>query len=151
MKHQNANRQILLVSDDPSVREALGEMLQAADFNVRVAEDGCSAAKALVANPVSVIILDFRTRFDAEDSKPEELTTLTSLTDVDPFLPVILTCDANAELSHKTALMADLVLKHPVKPSALRGGIDTLLGESLRERAYRKSHYIATLRPAAFH
>ena len=63
----------------------------------------------------------------------------------DPFLPLILTCDADTELDHDTLLMADLVLRHPVQPSALLEGIDTLLGESLRERVYRKSDYIATL------
>lgn len=146
MKNLHANKRILVVSDDPSAREALGEMLQAADFNILLAGSGHSAVETLVANPVSVIVLDFRTRFDASDSNPQKSKTLTALTDVDPFLPVILTCDADAELNHETALMADLVLKHPVQPSALLDGIDTLLGESLRERVYRKSDYIATLR-----
>lgn len=146
MKNLHANKRILVVSDDPSAREALGEMLQAADFNILLAGSGQSAVETLVTNPVSVIVLDFRTRFDASDSNPQKSKTLTALTDVDPFLPVILTCDADAELNHDTALMADLVLKHPVQPSALLDGIDTLLGESLRERVYRKSDYIATLR-----
>ncbi len=146
MKNQHANKRILLVSDDPSACEALGEMLEAADFNVLLAENGRSAVKTLLANPVSVIVLDFRTRFDAKDFIARKSRTLTALTDVDPFLPLILTCDAGTELDHDTALMADLVLKHPVQPSALLDGIDTLLGESLRERVYRKSDYIATLR-----
>lgn len=146
MKHPHINKRILVVSDDPSARAALGEMLQAADFNVLFAESGCSAVKTLVANPVSVIVLDFRTRFDPKDSIGRRSKTLSALTDVDPFLPLILTCDADAELDHETALMADLVLKHAVQPSALLEGIDTLLGESLRERVYRKSDYIATLR-----
>jgi DNA-binding NtrC family response regulator len=146
MNNLHANKRILLISDDPSAREALGEMLRAADFNVLLAGSGRSAVETLVAHPVSVIVLDFRTRFDTEDSKLQKSKTLTALTDVDPFLPVILTCDANAELNHETALMADLVLKHPVQPSALLDGIDTLLGESLRERFHRKSDYVATLR-----
>ena len=146
MKNLHANKRILLVSDDPSAREALGEMLRDADFNVLPAESGRSAVETLAANPVSVIVLDLRTRFDAKDSNLKKSKTLTALTDLDPFLPVILTCDAAAELDHQTALMVDLVLKHPVQPSALLDGIDTLLGESLRERVYRKSGYIATLR-----
>ncbi|HEU5069930.1 MAG TPA: response regulator [Verrucomicrobiae bacterium] len=146
MKYQHANKRILVVSDDPSAREALGEMLRAADFNVLLAENGRSAVRTLMANPVSVIVLDFRTRFDAEDSRLKKSKTLSALTDVDPFLPVILTSDVGVELDHETALMADLVLKHPVESSALFDGIETLLGESLRERVYRKSDYIATLR-----
>lgn len=139
MKHPHTNKRILVVSDDPSARAALGEMLQAAEFNVLFAESGRSAVKTLVGNPVSVIVLDLRTRFDAKDSIGRRPKTLSALTDVDPFLPLILTCDAGAELNHETALMADLVLKHPVQLSGLLDGIDTLLGESLRERVYRKS------------
>ncbi len=146
MKYQHANKRILLVSDDPSAREALGEMLQAADFNVLLAENGRCAVEMLVTNPVSVIVLDFRTRFDAKDSVSRKSRTLAALTDVDAFLPLILTCDADTELDHDTSLMADLVLKHPVQPSALLDGIDTLLGETLRERVYRKSDYTAILR-----
>ena len=146
MTNPYANKRILLVSDDPSAREALGDMLRTADFTVLLAQSGRSAEKTLVANPVSVIVLDFRTHFDAKDSNLQKSKTLAGLTDVDPFLPVILTCDVDAELDHETALMADLVLKHPLQPSALLDGIDTLLGESLRERVYRKSDYIATLR-----
>lgn len=145
MKNKHANKRILLVSDDPSAREALGELLQAADFNVLLAENGRSAESSLLANPVSVIVLDFRTRFDAKDVVSQKSRTLAALTDVDPLLPLILTCDADTELDYETALMADLVLKHPVQPSALLDGIDMLLGESMRERVYRKSHFIATL------
>lgn len=146
MKHQHANKRILVVSDDPSAREALGEMLQAANFHVLPAGDGRSAEETLLANPVSVIVLDFRTRFDATKGRSLKSRTLTALTDVDPFLPLILTCDPDTELDHKTALMADLVLRHPVSATALLEGIDTLLKESLQERLYRKSDYLATLR-----
>lgn len=146
MKHQHAKRGILLVNDDPSACEGLGEMLRAAGFNVLVAENGRHAVKTLVANPVSAVVLDLRTRFGEEKSASRRSKTLTALTDVDPFLPLILTCGADTKLDHDTALMADLVLKHPVQPSALLDGVDTLLGESLRERARRKSEYIATLR-----
>lgn len=146
MKYQHASKLILVVSEDPCVREELGQVLRTADFNVLTAESGRSAEETLAANPVSIIVLDFRTRFDAEDSNLQGARTLSSLTDVDPFLPLILTCDASTRLSHETALMADLVLRHPVQPAALLDGIHTLLRESLRERVYRKSDFIATLR-----
>lgn len=146
MKYNYANKRILLVSDDHSAREALGEMLRAANLDVIMAEDGRRAEKALLDHLISLIVLDFRTRFDAKDAGSRKSKTLIALTDVDPFLPLILTCDAKAELNHETALMADLVLKHPVQPSALLEGIETLLSESLNERVFRKSDYIAALR-----
>ncbi len=146
MKSKHTDKRILLVSDDSSTREALSEMLRAINFTVLCADNGRSAEKTLLENPVSVIVLDYRTRFDATDSPSRKSRTLVALTDVDPFLPVILTCDAATELDYETSLMADLVLRHPVSTPALRDGIDTLLGESLRERVYRKSGFIATLR-----
>jgi hypothetical protein len=121
-------------------------MLQAARFNVMLAGNGRNAVTTLLANPVSIIILDFRTRFDSKDCTSRKSKTLTALTDADPFLPVVLTCHGNAELDHEMLLMADLVLHHPVQPSALFDGMDLLLSESLRERVHRKSGYIATLR-----
>lgn len=146
MKSKHTNKRILLVSDDSSAREALGEMLRAAHFNVLCADNGRGAEKMLLENPVSVIVLDYRTRFDAQDFQAQKSRTLAALTDVDAFLPVILTCAADIELDYETALMADLVLRHPVPAPALKEGIETLLGESLRERVYRKSDFIATLR-----
>jgi response regulator RpfG family c-di-GMP phosphodiesterase len=146
MKSKHTTKRILLVSDDSSAREALGEMLRATHFSVLCAESGRSAEQMLLENPVSLIVLDYRTRFDAKDSLARKSRTLAALTDVDPFLPMILTCAADADLDYETALMADLVLRHPVPAPVLRDGIDTLLGESLRERVYRKSDYIATLR-----
>ncbi|HEX5219049.1 MAG TPA: hypothetical protein VFZ59_05730, partial [Verrucomicrobiae bacterium] len=116
MKHEYTDKRILLVSDDASVREALGEMLRAADFDVRLAENGRSAVETLVETPVSVIVLDFRTRFDAKDLVGRKSKTLIALTDVDPFLPLILTCDADTELDHETSLMADFIVRHPVQP-----------------------------------
>jgi len=41
------------------------------------------------------------------------------------------------------ALMADLVLRHPVTATALVGGLDMLLAESLRDRVYRKAEFTA--------
>jgi hypothetical protein len=71
---------------------------------------------------------------------------LVALTDIDAFVPLVLTCESGAELDHRTTLMADLVLRHPVTPAALLDGIDMLLTESLRDRVYRKSEFTAVLR-----
>ena len=69
-----------------------------------------------------------------------------ALTDVDPFLPLLLLCGSEEELDHRTSLMADMVLTHAVETPALLAAIATLLGESLRERAQRKSGHIALFR-----
>lgn len=146
MKTTKTPNRLLVVSDDYTVRESLGGMLTAANFTVHYAENGRDAVAALLAHPVKAVVLDHRTPFEPHGPTSRNSRTLTALTDIDPFLPLVLTCEADLELDHRTTLMADLVLRHPVTPEALREGIDLLLTESLRERVYRKSEYTAVLR-----
>lgn len=139
MKHQRPNNRVLLVSDDFTVRESLGEILQSGGFDVLPAENGRQAVKALGTNRISVIVLDHRTPFDRAGQVAGRSSTLEALTDIDPFLPLVLTCDGVADPDHASSLMADLVLKHPIASLALLEGVDTILSETLRERVYRKS------------
>jgi two-component system alkaline phosphatase synthesis response regulator PhoP len=146
MKYQRTKNRVLLVSDDFTVRESLGDMLRSDGFEVLSAENGLKAVKALAANPINVIVLDFRTPFDGKDFVSGRSSTLEALTDIDPFLPLVLTRESEVELDHATSLMADLVLTHPVVPSALLESIDMLLVETLKERVHRKSGDLAIYR-----
>jgi CheY-like chemotaxis protein len=146
MKYQRAKNRVLLVSNDSTVRESLGDMLQSTGFEVLFAENGANAVKILPANAINVIILDFRTPFNAKDVVSGRSLTLEALTDIDPFLPVLLTREPKAELEHDTLLMADLILTHPVESSTLLEAIDTLLVETLKERVYRKAGNLAMAR-----
>ena len=146
MKYQRANNRVLLVSNDLTVRESLGDILRSTGFKIFFAENGATAVKALVANAVNVIVLDYRTPFDAKDVVSRRSSTLEALTDIDPFLPLVLTREPEVKLDHATSLMADMVLTHPVAPLVLLEAIDTLLGETLKERVYRKSGDFALVR-----
>lgn len=141
MKMRAVENRILVVSNDFTVRELLGEILEAADFTVHLAAHGREAVKTARTHPVKAIILDYRTPFDAKSGAPRHVNTLEALTDLDPFRPVILTCKAGVELDYRSRLMADLILRHPVTSVALLDGLKLLLSESLRERALRKSEY----------
>ena len=101
------------------------------------------AVKIFAANAVNAILLDYRTPFDRKDFVCGRSRTLEALTDIDPFLPLVLTCEPEAELDFATSLMADMVLTHPVIPSALLEAIDMLLVETLKERVHRKSGDLA--------
>jgi len=105
-----------------------------------------SAVKVFAANAINAIVLDYRTPFDGKDFVSGRSSTLEALTDIDPFLPLVLTRKPEAELDHATSLMADLVLTHPVEPSALLEAIDMLLVETLKERVHRKSSDLAIYR-----
>jgi CheY-like chemotaxis protein len=146
MKNVATDTRFLVVSDDVTVRESLGRILESADFAVLYAGSGRDAVETLRANPVKAIVLDFKRPSGPNNAGSPAAQTLVALTDIDPFHPVLLTCESEVELEHQTLLMADLVLRHPVAPAALLEGVDMLLTESLRERVYRKSEYIAMLR-----
>jgi CheY-like chemotaxis protein len=49
---------ILVVDDEPGIRELLCLMLEAAGHNVVAAEDGIQAPKVLAAQPIQVVITD---------------------------------------------------------------------------------------------
>jgi CheY-like chemotaxis protein len=49
---------ILVVDDEPGIRELLCLMLEASGYTVMSAEDGLQAPKILAANPVDVVITD---------------------------------------------------------------------------------------------
>ena len=146
MKNERTKNRVLLVSNDLTVRESFGDILRADGFDVRFAESGRKAVKTLTANAINAIVLDYRTPFDAEDADYRRPATIEALTDIDPFLPLVLTCESEADLDHATSLMADIVLKHPVEASTLLDAIDTLLAETLKARVYRKSGHVAIFR-----
>ena len=146
MKYLRMKNRVLLVSDDFTVRDSLGDILRSDGFEVLFAENGVKAVKAFAANAINAIVLDYRTPFDGKDFFSGRSSTLEALTDIDPFLPLVLTREPEAELDHATLLMADMVLTHPVEPLALVEAIDTLLVETLKERVHRKSSDLAICR-----
>jgi len=139
MNHQTKTNRILLVSNDFTVRESLGEILQAGGYAVLPVENGRQAVEALRAIRIGAIVLDHGTPFGPKEVGAGTPNTLAALTDMDPFLPLVLTCDEATELDYASSLMADLVLKHPIASKALLEGVDTVLTETLRERVHRKS------------
>ena len=80
MKYQRTKNRVLLVSNDFTVRESLGDILQSDGFEVLSAENGVKAIKALAANPINVIVLDYRTPFDRKDFVSGRSSTLEALT-----------------------------------------------------------------------
>ena len=146
MNYQRLKNRVLLVSDDFTVRESLGDILRSEGFEVLSVENGVKGVDAFAANAINAIVLDYRTPFDGKDFVSERSSTLEALTDIDPFLPLVLTREPEAELDHATSLMADLVLIHPVGASALLEAIDMLLVETLKERVHRKSADLAIQR-----
>jgi len=135
-------KRILLVSNNSFERESLAEILRDS-YQVVLAESGREAAEKFLATPVSAIVLQHDTPFNGADVFAGSSRTIAELTDIDPFLPLLLLCDPADELDHATSLMADMILRHPISTTALLDALDMLLTETLRERVFRKSGHVA--------
>ena len=53
-------RPILVVDDDPAIREAVRDVLEAAGLRVATAQDGAEALERVLAEPPSLVLLDMR-------------------------------------------------------------------------------------------
>lgn len=137
---------LLLISADPAIRRQIAEPLEEEGFRVLLAETGQRGLKSLRDYLVDGVILDYGTPFGRNDSSPNKSKTLEAITDASPFLPLILICRSTAELSHSASLMSDIILVDPVEPGTLLDAVETVLQETLRERARRKAGSIAVLR-----
>ena len=135
-------KRILLVSNNSFERESLAEILRDS-YQVVLAKSGREATEKFVATPVSAIVLQHDTPFNGADVFAGSSRTIAELTDIDPFLPLLLLCDPEDELDHPTSLMADMILRHPISATALLDALDMLLTETLRERVSRKSGHVA--------
>lgn len=139
-------KKILIISDDPVRRDALAALLELEGYGVVCSDAGRRASVALATNPVSLMVADCPGTSSWPGRAVRTRRTVEALTDVDRFLPLLLLCGSEDELDHRTSLMADMVLTHAVETPALLEAVETLLGESLRERAQRKSGHIALFR-----
>lgn len=139
-------KNILIVGDDPARRDDLAALLELEDYRVLSSETGRRASVTLTANPVDLMVVDCTTTSRSPEPALRASRTVEALTNYDPFLPLLLLCASEDELDSRTRLMADMVLTHPVEFSALLNAIETLLSESLRERAQRKSGHVALFR-----
>lgn len=131
--------QVLLASPPDAALRSFEEILPREGFVVQSVESGQKAVQVIKANRLDVIILDYRTPFFRKETGASHSKTLEAITDVNPFLPLVLVCSPTDALDHATSLMADLVLTYPLRTSALLEAVDTVLEETLAERAQRKA------------
>lgn len=138
---KNSNR-ILVVSADSAFRESAREVLRTGGFAVFLAGTGYMAIREIRDRLIDAVVLDNATPFTKQRLSSRSPDTLRALTDQNPFLPVVLTCRSRALIDHATFLMADAVLESPIRYSALLDAVNTVVRETLRERAHRKAQDI---------
>jgi DNA-binding response OmpR family regulator len=139
-------RNIVLVDRDTIRRAQLSEALTKTGFDVAEFEAAKDALKHLLFSTVSAVIVDYGSAYELQNPVPDGKRIVREIVGVDAFVPLVVICDRCEILDHETVTAADLVLRRPLTDRQLSDGIHTVLGETLRERAQRKSGYIFAFR-----
>lgn len=139
-------KRILLIDRDAIRRAQLRASLTREGFLVTDFASGKEALQPLLFSPVNAVVADFGSSFEPSNPLPEGKRLISEIIEVDAFVPLVLTCDRCDTLDHKTAAATDLVLRRPFTERQFFQAIETVLGETLRERAQRKSGYIFAFR-----
>jgi DNA-binding response OmpR family regulator len=119
---------VLLVDDDPSVRQSLERALKLENFHVLPAANRQEALSSFGSNRIDVVLLDLNL------GREDGLETLRHLKKMEPLLPVII---MTAHLDRADSLSADdirTVLEKPLDMPLLFGKLSEAASESGQRR-----------------
>ena len=124
-------KRILVVDDDPDLREATEIILTGAGFEVALADSAEAAWEALAAQPVDLILLDVMMETDTEgfhlayrirqDEKLKDIPIL-MLTSIEEKMGEAIPADEAGDF-----LPVDAYLRKPLDPDALKSKVAELL------------------------
>ncbi|MCU7852085.1 MAG: sigma-54 dependent transcriptional regulator [Candidatus Thiodiazotropha sp. (ex Monitilora ramsayi)] len=100
---------VLIVEDDPALREALSETLELAGYPVKAAEEGSAALEILQQEPVGMVVSDVQMR------PMDGHALLRQIKSTHPDLPVLL-MTAYGSIEKAVAAMHDGAVDYLVKP-----------------------------------
>jgi DNA-binding response OmpR family regulator len=122
---------VLLVDDDPSIREFLGRALKAEHYDVVLARDGQEAAAKYFVVPYDLALLDLSMpRMDGWE-------VLHTIQQMQPLLPVIIITARPHQYERATGAKVDALMEKPLDLPLLLKAIRELLAQSLSERVSR--------------
>ncbi len=110
---------VLLVEDDPTLREALTETLRLAGYDVLTAGDGTVALQVLDSSAVAAIVTDYQM------APMDGYELLRQVREQYPQLPVLL-MTAHGTIEHAVRSMAEGATDYIVKPFSAQSLIDKL-------------------------
>jgi DNA-binding NtrC family response regulator len=133
-------RKLLLVDDDPGVRESLAALLSMEGYEVVLAGNGLEALECAAATPLSLVLLDLNL------PKKTGWDTFEVLTRQNPSLPVIIITARPNQLFPALAAGVGTLMEKPLDFPRLLQMIRDLLAEPVEARLARLAG-----RPAEFH
>ena len=124
-------KRILLVDDDPTVRDSLNDVLVAEGYLVILAENGQQALDIAARLPVDLAVLDLNMPVKNGWDTFERLTT------DHPLIPIIIATARPNQLFTALNAGAGALLEKPMDIPTLLRTIEGLLAESAEERLAR--------------
>lgn len=110
---------VLVIDDDRDFCRTLGESLEAAGYDVRVAFDGVSAIREFSSHGADIVLLDV-----IMPGKIEGVETMVEISDINPDVPIVVmsgggTGDPQGYLRSAAALGARATLAKPFEAAAI--------------------------------
>ncbi len=133
-------KRLLLVDDDPAIREAVGSVLTGERYEVISAGDGQEALEVARKRSFDLVLLDLSL------PKKDGWDTFEVLTRQNPSLPVIIITARSNQLFPALAVGAGALVEKPLDVPRLLQTIRDLLAEPMETRAARLAG-----KPAEFH
>jgi CheY-like chemotaxis protein len=124
-------KRILLVDDDPTVRDSLNDVLVSEGYFVIPAENGQQALDFAVGLPVDLVLLDLNMPVK------NGWDTFEQLTREHPLLPIIIATARPNQLFTALSAGAGALLEKPMDIPTLLQTMEKLLAESAEQRLAR--------------
>src|SRR5213076_2776186 len=132
-------KRILLVDDDRSIRESLGKILRAENYEVVLGENGQHAIENPGAGHIDLLILDLNS--DASGATNAWANSLERLVGINPLLPVVIITGRSNQRGMAETAGADALMEKPLDVPLLLQTIRELLAEPMESRARRASRF----------
>jgi DNA-binding NtrC family response regulator len=139
-------KQVVIIDRDRVSRGQLNQALLKEGFDVKEFEAARNAMQHLLSSSVSAVIVNYNSAYERQNPAQDGKRIVREIVNLDAFVPLVLICDRSEMLDPETVTAADLVLRRPITIRQLIKGVQSVLEETLRERAQRKSGYISAFR-----
>jgi DNA-binding NtrC family response regulator len=140
-------KQVVIIDRDRVSRGQLNQALLKEGFDVKEFEAARNAMQHLLSSSVSAVIVNYNSAYERQNPAQDDGKRIVrEIVNLDAFVPLVLICDRSEMLDPETVTAADLVLRRPITIRQLIKGVQSILEETLRERAQRKSGYISAFR-----
>lgn len=126
-------KRILVVDDEPSIRESLNKILRAENYEVVLAENGQAAIAKHGAQRIDVLILDLNLPVKSG------WTTLEWLAGINPLLPMVIITGRSDQSALAQTAGGDVLMEKPLNVPLLLKTIREWMDEPMENRAARAS------------